>query len=42
VIEKNIGAIFKTENVIEYKSPEDKITVEDFYKVYGYGLYPGR
>jgi hypothetical protein len=39
VIEKNIGAIFKTENVIEYKSPEDKITVEDFYKVYGYACF---
>ena len=39
VIEKNIGAIFKSENVIEYKSPEDKLTVEDFYKVYGYACF---
>jgi hypothetical protein len=38
-IEKNIGAIFKTENVIEYKSPADKIAVGDFYKVYGYACF---
>ena len=39
VIAKNIGALFKSENVIEYKSPEDKLTVEDFYKVYGYACF---
>ncbi|MCL2806201.1 MAG: hypothetical protein FWD26_09695 [Treponema sp.] len=35
-IEKNIGAIFRTWNILEYKSPEDYVSVSDFYKVYGY------
>ena len=36
VIEKNIGKIFRKYNIIEYKSPDDYLTVNDFYKVYGY------
>ena len=36
VIKKNIGAIFREWNVIEYKSPGDYVSVADFYKVYGY------
>ena len=36
VIDKNIAAMFKTWNLLEYKSPDDYISVEDFYKVYGY------
>jgi hypothetical protein len=36
VIEKNIAAIFRRENIVEYKSPGDYISVEDFYKIYGY------
>ena len=36
VIHKNIGRIFKRYNVIEYKSPDDNLTINDFYKVYGY------
>ncbi|GHU23171.1 hypothetical protein FACS1894164_07010 [Spirochaetia bacterium] len=36
VITKNIGVIFKKENIIEYKSPEDYVSIADFYKVYGY------
>jgi hypothetical protein len=36
VIEKNIGVIFRAENIIEYKSPGDYVSVWDFYKVYGY------
>jgi hypothetical protein len=36
VITKNIAAIFRETNIIEYKSPDDYISVEDFYKVYGY------
>jgi hypothetical protein len=36
VIEKNIAAIFRTHNLIEYKSPGDYVSVEDFYKVYAY------
>ena len=36
VIQKNIAAIFKRENILEYKSPEDYVSIADFYKVYGY------
>jgi len=35
-IEKNIGRIFRTWNLIEYKSPDDYVSIDDFYKVYGY------
>jgi hypothetical protein len=36
VIKKNIAAIFKTGNLVEFKSPGDYVAVENFYKVYGY------
>ena len=36
VIKKNIAAIFREANLVEYKSPYDYISVDDFYKVYGY------
>ena len=36
VIEKNIAAIFRDVNLLEYKSPDDFVSVADFYKVYGY------
>ena len=36
VITKNIGEIFREVNIIEYKSPGDYVSVQDFYKVYGY------
>ena len=36
VIEKNIGKIFRKYNIIEYKSPDDHLIINDFYKVYGY------
>ncbi len=35
-IEKNIGRIFRMHNIIEYKSPDDYLSTNDFYKVYGY------
>ena len=35
-IHKNIGKIFRQYNIIEYKSPSDSLSVDDFYKVYGY------
>jgi hypothetical protein len=35
-ITKNIAAIFRGDNIIEYKSPTDYVSVEDFYKVYAY------
>jgi len=36
VIEKNIAAIFRDVNLLEYKSPQDYISIPDYYKVYGY------
>lgn len=38
-IRKNIGRIFRNYNIIEYKSPEDYLTIDDFYKVYGYACF---
>jgi hypothetical protein len=35
-ITKNIAALFREDNIIEYKSPTDYVSVEDFYKVYAY------
>jgi hypothetical protein len=35
-IDKNIAAIFRSDNLLEYKSPEDSISVKDFLKVYAY------
>jgi hypothetical protein len=35
-IDKNIARIFKRDNLLEYKSPDDFLSVQDFYKVYGY------
>ncbi|MDR1351962.1 MAG: hypothetical protein LBK05_01670 [Treponema sp.] len=34
-IKKNIAAIFRSENLVEYKSPGDHVSVADFYKAYG-------
>ena len=36
---KNIGRIFRTYNIVEYKSPDDYLSVDDFYKVYGYACF---
>ena len=38
-IKKNIGRIFKKHNIIEYKSPDDYLSIDDFYKVYGYACF---
>lgn len=38
-IHKNIGRIFRKHNIIEYKSPTDYLSVDDFYKVYGYTCF---
>lgn len=35
-IRKNIGRIFRKHNIIEYKSPTDYLSIDDFYLVYGY------
>lgn len=41
-IENEIGRIFKKYNVIEYKSPDDGLTIDDYYKTVGYAcLYKG-
>ena len=39
VIRKNIGRIFKKYNIVEYKSPDDYLSVDDFYKVHGYACF---
>ena len=36
VIEKNIAQIFRANNVIEYKSPEDRVTIEGYHKTHCY------
>ncbi|MCL2214584.1 MAG: hypothetical protein FWC06_05170, partial [Treponema sp.] len=33
-IEKNIGKIFRSDNILEYKSPDDYLSIKDFLKVY--------
>ncbi|GMO43977.1 MAG: hypothetical protein Pg6C_05860 [Treponemataceae bacterium] len=35
-IDKNIGRIFRTHNIIEYKSPRDSFAVSDLYKAFVY------
>lgn len=35
-IQKNIGHIFRTHNLVEYKSPHDYLSIDDFYKTIGY------
>ena len=37
-IEKNIGKIFKSHNIFEYKSETDYLSVHDYNKVLGYAL----
>ncbi|MDR1174293.1 MAG: hypothetical protein LBK83_02315, partial [Treponema sp.] len=36
LIDKNIAAIFRTHNILEFKSPADYLSLNDFYKVYDY------
>ncbi len=33
-----IGKFFRAVNIFEYKSPEDGLSIDDFYKAQGYGL----
>ena len=41
-IDKPIGRIFRTYNVVEFKSPEDTLSIDGFYKTIGYAcLYKG-
>lgn len=36
IIDTSIGRIFSTHNVVEYKSPDDGLTVDDYFKVMSY------
>ena len=38
-IQKNIGRLFRKHNIIEYKSPDDTLGINDFYKVLGYSYF---
>ena len=38
-IKKNIGSIFRKYNLVEYKSPNDYISIDTFYKIYGYACF---
>ena len=38
VITKNIGVIFKTHNIVEYKSVKDSLSIFDYQKVLAYAL----
>lgn len=38
-IRKNIGQIFKKYNLIEYKSPDDYVCINDYHKVLGYAHF---
>ena len=41
-IQNEIGKIFRRYNIIEYKSPEDGLNIDDFFKTIGYAyLYKG-
>ena len=41
-IQNEIGRIFRRYNVIEYKSPGDGMTIDDFFKTVGYAcIYKG-
>ena len=35
-IDKNIARIFRSDNILEFKSPGDYLSVKDFLKVYSY------
>jgi hypothetical protein len=39
VIDKNIGRIFRANNVVEYKSPEDYVSIHDYDKVHAYSRF---
>lgn len=41
-VTNEIGRIFREHNLMEYKSPDDALTIRDFFKTVGYaGLYIG-
>ena len=36
VIDNEIGRLFRMHNILEYKSPEDSLTIDDYYKTVAY------
>ena len=41
-LQNELGAIFRRYNIIEYKSPDDRLNIDDFFKTIGYAfLYKG-
>lgn len=38
VLDDPIGTFFRSVNLCEYKSPDDGLSIDDFYKAQGYGL----
>ena len=38
-VKKNIGRIFRRHNIIEYKSPTDYLSIDDYYKGYAYAMF---
>ena len=39
ILKKNIGRIFRKYNIVEYKSPRDYLSINDFYMVYAYACH---
>lgn len=39
VLQTNIGKIFRTYNIMEYKSPADYLSIDTFYRVYAYACF---
>lgn len=39
ILKKSIGKIFRRYNVIEYKSPNDYLSIDDYYKTYAYTYF---
>ena len=35
-IQNEIGRLFRKYNIVEYKSPEDSLNIDDFFKTVGY------
>ena len=35
-IQKSIGKLFRIHNIVEFKGPHDKLSINDYYKVLGY------
>lgn len=38
-LRKNIGHMFRKHNLVQYKSPDDYLSINDFYKTYGYACF---